>query len=792
MPDQINPPEAPKGWESKKSILSKILPQSSVSPDPSSPQPTIKALAGDAASDPKEEKARRELEHVDDLKRRIDQEMRERKSHLQTQDIELRQRKDELDRIESELRRREMQVAGPGAMHHLSQDVVIKEKMMGEKESRLKALEVELEDSRRVLIELERELRSKEELINGKEKIAEKLKNESFSREREITRREEILKGKEGKFEDRINKVRELEAMYKSLNIKDLVTFDRLLQEKEGILDRKENEIRSEISDEKAKRTSLIQKEKELNVREADLDSKTRDVEEARQVFNARNVKVLAFKEKLVAEKEALLAKKEQELIQIERRMNAQVQKEKELIALEAEQKKKEYELAADRRVLDEQNRRYHKIISERENLEAIHEKLKKKEEILRKMDQGVRKRMEYYQGMVKKSPEIEKRITFIMNKGKILEAMEDELRALALRLKEEGKESAMRIKNAQNTLRSAALIREKEHILQQKEDIMDSMESEISAYNKDKEELIVYIEMLNREKVLLQEQHGIFLGEMLRMSAERDFNLGEAQKTISALAAERDSLAPIASEAKEDIRIINEKENELTRLVRDLERRQAFISKEEARVKGVLLHVQELEKQAKGREKNIQRMERSISKEEERFKAEIRKIEEAQELKREVPKLRKIYNKLRTDILKINEDALAKRMTLKEFESQLLEREHALVLKEKEIMAIRERIKIDEANWSRLERVADSEKIYRGIRTIDRLGKAYDHPAKGDVYAMIENARTLIVSNQTDHAAELIQEIEKACDKAQPSEQRLLNYEILELKNDLKLASLA
>jgi len=86
--------------------------------------------------------------------------------------------------------------------------------------------------------------------------------------------------------------------------------------------------------------------------------------------------------------------------------------------------------------------------------------------------------------------------------------------------------------------------------------------------------------------------------------------------------------------------------------------------------------------------------------------------------------------------------------------------------VKEKEMMAQTERIRHDEANWSRLERVADSEKIYSEIKTVGMLGKDYVHSPKGDVYAMIENARTLIGSRQTDHAAELIQEIEKDIDR--------------------------
>jgi chromosome segregation protein len=797
MPLKIKPPEPPQGWagEKKKGFLKNLFAKKDdVAFEPSMISKSENEPIDESKYAPHKEAAKREMDQVDNLRRRLDHDIRERRAHLEIHEKDLDELRRELDDREKQIRRREklMNSSSSEDLSDISKELLMKEKELLAKQQKLSVQEKELSDQKRVIEKLERDLRTKEELVKGKVAIAEQVKNDHSSRDVDLEKREEAIAGREVEVDVRIKKIRELERMYKSLNVKDLVAFDKLLHEKESVLSRKELDLKSEISIVKKKQAQVLEKSSMLNMRETNLDMKLRELARAKKLYNAKNLHLLAQKEKLIHEKERVLEKKEAHILKLEKDVHYEKAKAEKLNEKEGLLRKKELEINADRQVVDQQLKRYHKIISEREDLEMINTKLKKKEAILRKMESDIEQRMEYYQEIVDKSPEIQERIQFIMNKEKILDNMESELRVMAQALKDERNRNNLQGKEIEARMGAVELLNKKEEILAKKESLLQGLEVDVEEFHQNKGELIKYIEMLNKEKVLLENKYETFMEALSRLKDERDYNLKEVDHTLTRLEQDRETILPAVNRLDEEIKSLDEKEVEICKAVKEMETSKKLLEKEEERVRTILHKAQDVDKDIKAREKNIKVLEKTISKEENRLRTEVEKIEKAKHMKKEIPKLKRIYTKLKKDILKINEEAVAKRENLKDFESKLIEKEHALILKEKEVMATEARITNDRREWSKLEKVADSDKIYASIKTVEKLGKDLSPNQTSDVYGMIENARTLITSQKTQDAQALIDEIEKEFKKVKADEKRLVGYEIMELKNDLKLASLA
>jgi len=81
---------------------------------------------------------------------------------------------------------------------------------------------------------------------------------------------------------------------------------------------------------------------------------------------------------------------------------------------------------------------------------------------------------------------------------------------------------------------------------------------------------------------------------------------------------------------------------------------------------------------------------------------------------------------------------------------------------------------------------------IFQKMKKIRKVEHAVEQKPKSDVFELIEEAHNMIDSKNTPEAKVIIKEIEKLYRKVAEQEKRLVGYELMELKNDIKIAMIS
>ena len=261
-------------------------------------------------------------------------------------------------------------------------------------------------------------------------------------------------------------------------------------------------------------------------------------------------------------------------------------------------------------------------------------------------------------------------------------------------------------------------------------------------------------------------------LDEMLlkKQELERDTNESrgvfatlkqEWDDKVSSLHDEKDFLSTQKREinrlVKADIAALKEKEQEVLKMVRELEKDQKRVEKEERSVVSKINKLERLQKNVSERESRLTEREKTAQK-------LIAVAEKAKSLKINVPKLKREYAELKREISKL----------------ERIGARHGARRVVKLTVPITKPIEY-------IEQAAPKLKAHA------RAKKAIARPSgKDELHEMIENARSSIQSGNVEAALSILDDLETAANKLSDDERRALAYEIKDLRTSIKLAMLS
>jgi len=285
------------------------------------------------------------------------------------------------------------------------------------------------------------------------------------------------------------------------------------------------------------------------------------------------------------------------------------------------------------------------------------------------------------------------------------------------------------------------------------------------------------------------------------RQVAERKENLSklhiEWNERIAELDAERQAIKRERHEVKSvvdrDLVALKQKEESILNIVKRIEEDNTRLEFEESSIikrikqfdKGreTFIKQQEL---LKGRESAVLKREVSIKSIEKKLNTQLKKVARVKELKMNVQKLEKQYDKIQSVVQKaaarligkiVEPKVLRKRATsLNKWERELGDRQSRLTTEER---------LFEEAKPELMEDVLRQEVLSE----IERH-KPVEHAT--EIHNLVDEVRRLIEHGETNNAVRKLVMIEVAIEKVTSTdEKRLLGYEIRDLRTSLKLAML-
>ncbi|MFH0978775.1 MAG: hypothetical protein V1837_05740 [Candidatus Woesearchaeota archaeon] len=239
------------------------------------------------------------------------------------------------------------------------------------------------------------------------------------------------------------------------------------------------------------------------------------------------------------------------------------------------------------------------------------------------------------------------------------------------------------------------------------------------------------------------------------------------------------------------DVSLLDGKEEDILQKIDTLERDKKLLDKEEEQIIAKVRKLEFAEEGLKKREATVKEFERTIGKEEQRITEAAKKVDNAKEYQKEIPKLERHYNKLRKQYLKIEEEALAKSAMIKREHETLTQKEtdleaREIILKQKESQLISEEYELIHAKETLekgiLHDYAPTEMIGTPVNDTIQYAK---------MQALVNKARDDISKGALDEAKRTVDAIENLMQSMQEGEKRQLVYDLMELKTDIRLATL-
>ncbi len=389
----------------------------------------------------------------------------------------------------------------------------------------------------------------------------------------------------------------------------------------------------------------------------------------------------------------------------------------------------------------------------------------------------------------------------FVEEKKHILEELKSAI-AQNSQSSREAHDNALKSKTAEHDLMVAQRSADKKlKALESKEQSLISRESAFVEHEKALKEAS---RMLSKDKDELSNEVGARKAEMLLVQQEWEKKIQELRAEKSELQREKQDVRKLV---EDDVIGLKDKEDELVETVAMFEEDKKKLMDEE---KSVMRRVVELErakaayerenKSLTGKEKRIVDGERIVQKGMSFIESEKRKVEQekdkvyrSRELKKMLPQMERRYEELRRNISKAEARLIGESIKPSKINA-FRQRERELSVKEKGIELEVGRLVEQEREVEQLEQRKDrafSEYLREEVERVTqgRPGREIVHP---EIHAMIDDAREKVMQGNVDGAIRLIAEAELLVDKVHnPSQKRLLLYDVRDVKTSIKLATL-
>ena len=203
-------------------------------------------------------------------------------------------------------------------------------------------------------------------------------------------------------------------------------------------------------------------------------------------------------------------------------------------------------------------------------------------------------------------------------------------------------------------------------------------------------------------------------------------------------------------------------------------------------------------EKDLKAQEKTLEKGQNALAKDKERVAKIEAKVQHAKELKMNIPMLEKKYAKFMDQVaqaeaklMAVAPEALAKRELLKDMQTEIGSSRKELETKER-LLTNREHIfKRQQEHFEEREEEALMEYMHETAE--QEMGTLPIKTRYPEIQELLDQARASLNKGDANTAVRLAAEIDILIEKLKEvGEKRKLNYDLLELKTNIKLASLA
>ncbi|MEA3514360.1 MAG: hypothetical protein U9R34_02710 [Nanoarchaeota archaeon] len=674
-----------------------------------------------------------------------------------------------------------------------------KEKAWNEKEINLNDKIKLTNNKEKSLIAKEKELSNKENLINSKMiKLEQKKEHlaELMNLKKNVEKREKIL-------EKKIADLRQQES-------ESQITIDDINKEKTKLERLKQNFLAKEkvfIKQEQmfvGKNKELADKTRDIEKKEKQLEAGISDLEDKKQMLS-ENIDQIAVKAAMLR---AEAKEKRKEIISIDK---AWIKRSKELDTKKFEIKKSTVLL----------NNNIIKIKAAIKQNSGILDNLRQKENDMKKFGPKIKKLTEKY----------------------------DKLRVTEENLQSE-RQNLVKIRD--DIIESRKLLRDEEQSIVSRVNLLEKDETLL---RKRENEVVNKVEKLEENRNILKEEEKKIISKLKEVS-EREKAIGESQKNLAKVkrileidftnqgrklvklrkewVSSEDTIKKLGStigtekmivedifEVKDDIINLRNKELEVIKLVRQMEKDQSKLEKTEARTaeKENRLKVHEEYVKAQQKEANrIMKLNINLSDKIASSKSIIKKLPQ---LKRDILRTQRTYEKEAAKLDKVTTESLAKREILKDFEARLNKKEIQLkqndeslkrreqLLVNMEYNVLKEKDEVDNMRFntymgSELEGLStqageevegvDVNKEVSFIMEKEQLPEDQVPKCPENIDLMIQRAQSLVKTLAIEDAERLCEEIEKISKEAQFSSEDLkkIEYSLMEIKTDIKLARLS
>ncbi len=704
------------------------------------------------------------------------------------------------------------------------------EKKLPQKKRELKILNEEfrkknkiLEDDKNALIKKEQELLAKEKMFENLEELSEEIEakgkivsekeNLIDSKESLVMSREKDVDAKLNSIEkSKINAENEVKRISKR---KGVIELDILgLKDELGVL-RKEFNVKTKALEDGKK--SFAEAKKEIHEKLAVFKKEENKVKKIKEMANLVGIResLIANKEKEVEKKfveisgkRAKLEEEVKNLMEREGLLHESIKNlhnQFDIVGKEHTSKKKELE------TIENSLKNYKEIerrIAEKEELSNV------KESLINSREREVEK--EFLEISNKKS-KLEKDVNILVSNKN---ALEEDIKKLkfesdVLKTEHSNKSESLNLVKKEilsieegNDIRKKELFA-KEMELNQEEKIIDAKLKEIEKNKeillKEEGKVVSKLKKVKEKSDILKANSSI----LFNLKDEVDVGLVEKEKKLDELKGEWDCMEGVLEKSKE---VLFEKNKYIECGLKNFEENIKTLNK----IENVKAEISEKENYVKNKIVNLDKRESSVKAKEDRIKKARDLKANIDDLNQKVVILTDIHDSLKkrisdkSQILNRMEKEEANLKIEKDKElSELRSSEEDIVMKELDLIRTENRINDEEIGLEAKEKVFEDKEVLVDEKLkeigdkgfIEELKKEVSAPIKKserivkdtDVHAAIEEARRLIGSNKISEATSLIKEIQKMQRKikADGAEKRKIDYDVMDLETDIKLACL-
>ena len=408
--------------------------------------------------------------------------------------------------------------------------------------------------------------------------------------------------------------------------------------------------------------------------------------------------------------------------------------------------------------------------------------------------------------GIIRKEGQLSERERLVVEKEAAIKNPEKQAAVVMKQQKEIEKRQHALKEFEQNLLQLQTNLNEQ--VKKNKQFERDLVQRKISWLEKEKQ-VEAAINDLQQRKLQLEEEFTFKKQEFDDLHARWDEYAPQLEDAKKLLKQTTNKMTRLA---ETDLALMKEKEEELIDTVSLLEQERKRVEKKTATMlkalqkldaKSIDVKTREentkaLDRDLKIKEKELQKGLATLAKDQERVTKLQERLSLAKELKMNIPQMEKRHDLLKKELDKaeaklmaVAPEALAKRELLKDLEGQVKSRGQEL--KTREIL-LTNRESILERKEKRFEEHEDEALMDYMHETVEKeIGKLPTKTRYPEIQELLDQARSALNRNDTNIAVRLAAEIDLLLDKLKGVEEKQkFTYDLLELKTDIKLASLA